>query len=74
MVENSPDNVESSSFEKHNNSLGKSKVLFDVTADDKPLGRIEMILFDEVVPKTTQNFKALAKGICFITSIKNVLF
>ena len=58
-----------SSFDKLNKSLiEKSKVFFDVTADDKPMGRIEMILFDEVVPKTTQNFKALAKGILFITS------
>ena len=47
-----------------------TKVFFDVAADSKPIGRIEMILFDDVVPKTTANFKALAKGnlrvICFI--------
>ena len=40
-----------------------SKVFFDVAADGQPLGRIEMILYDDVVPKTAMNFKALAKGI-----------
>ena len=40
-----------------------SKVFFDVAADNQPLGRIEMVLYDDVVPKTTRNFKALAKGI-----------
>ena len=43
--------------------MSQTKVFFDVAADGKPLGRIEMIMFDDVVPKTTANFKALAKGI-----------
>ncbi|KAK9474685.1 cyclophilin-like domain-containing protein [Dipodascopsis tothii] len=39
-----------------------SKVFFDTTADGKPLGRIVFELYDDVVPKTTANFKALATG------------
>lgn len=38
------------------------KVFFDVTADGKSLGRIEFDLFDDVVPKTTENFYALCTG------------
>ncbi|KAK9263782.1 cyclophilin-like domain-containing protein [Lipomyces tetrasporus] len=38
-----------------------SKVFFDV-ATDKPLGRIAFQLYDDVVPKTTANFKALCTG------------
>ncbi|KAK9367862.1 cyclophilin-like domain-containing protein [Lipomyces kononenkoae] len=38
-----------------------SKVFFDV-ATDKPLGRIVFQLYDDVVPKTTANFKALCTG------------
>ncbi|KAK9324645.1 cyclophilin-like domain-containing protein [Lipomyces orientalis] len=38
-----------------------SKVFFDVTTD-KPLGRIVFQLYDDVVPKTTANFKALCTG------------
>ncbi|KAK9239779.1 cyclophilin-like domain-containing protein [Lipomyces kononenkoae] len=38
-----------------------SKVFFDV-ATDKPLGRIVFELYDDVVPKTTANFKALCTG------------
>lgn len=45
-------------------SSAKTKVFFDVAADGKPLGRIEIVLYEDVVPKTTANFKALAKGSC----------
>ena len=38
------------------------RVFFDVTADDEPLGRIEMILRSDVVPKTAENFRALCTG------------
>merc|ERR1712136_466613 len=41
-----------------------SKVFFDIAADNEPMGRIEVMLFDDVVPKTVKNFKALAKGSC----------
>ncbi|XP_078522905.1 peptidyl-prolyl cis-trans isomerase A-like [Lissotriton helveticus] len=49
------------------------RVFFDVTADGTPLGRIEMELRADVVPKTAENFRALCtmekgfgfKGSCF---------
>ncbi|MFF3419233.1 peptidylprolyl isomerase [Streptomyces sp. NPDC002698] len=37
-------------------------VFFEVTADGAPLGRIEFKLYDDVVPKTAQNFRELATG------------
>ena len=39
-----------------------TKVYFDITIDDVPAGRINFNLFDEVVPKTAENFRALATG------------
>eukprot|EP01104_Vermistella_antarctica_P019606 TRINITY_DN7765_c0_g1_i1.p1 TRINITY_DN7765_c0_g1~~TRINITY_DN7765_c0_g1_i1.p1 ORF type:complete len:205 (-),score=74.30 TRINITY_DN7765_c0_g1_i1:186-761(-) len=39
-----------------------NKVFFDVTVGGKPAGRIVMGLFGEVVPKTVENFRALATG------------
>ncbi|MEW1721227.1 peptidylprolyl isomerase [Streptomyces sp. NPDC093109] len=38
------------------------KVYFDITIDDVPAGRINFNLFDDVVPKTAENFRALATG------------
>lgn len=37
-------------------------VYFDITIADKPAGRITFKLFDDVVPKTAENFRALATG------------
>ncbi|MFF1839052.1 peptidylprolyl isomerase [Streptomyces sp. NPDC058231] len=39
-----------------------TKVFFDITIDDEPAGRIVFNLFDDVVPKTAENFRALATG------------
>ena len=50
-----------------------SKAFFDVAADGQPLGRIEMVLYDDVVPKTAKNFKLLAKGMIFSYVPLNVM-
>ncbi|KAK6522808.1 Multifunctional pyrimidine synthesis protein CAD [Arthrobotrys megalospora] len=39
-----------------------SNVYFDVAANDAPLGRIVFKLYDDVVPRTTKNFRELATG------------
>lgn len=38
------------------------RVYFDIEADGKKLGRIEMELRSDVVPKTAENFRALCTG------------
>ncbi|MER7663744.1 MULTISPECIES: peptidylprolyl isomerase [unclassified Streptomyces] len=38
------------------------KVYFDISINDAPAGRIEFDLFDDVVPRTAENFRALATG------------
>lgn len=39
-----------------------NNVFFDITINDEPAGRIVFKLFDDVVPKTAQNFRELATG------------
>jgi len=41
----------------------RTQIFFNVSADGQPLGQIRMELFDEVVPKTTENFRQLAIGL-----------
>ncbi|TRY78622.1 hypothetical protein TCAL_08617 [Tigriopus californicus] len=41
----------------------RTKVFFDVEINGQYLGRINMELFDEVVPKTTENFRQLVTGV-----------
>ncbi|MGW7053970.1 peptidylprolyl isomerase [Streptomyces sp. NPDC054887] len=38
------------------------KAYFDIKINDEPAGRITFNLFDDVVPKTAENFRALATG------------
>ncbi|CAF0762050.1 unnamed protein product [Adineta steineri] len=44
------------------NDTPRSKVYFDVNVEDKPLGRITFQLYNDVVPKTAENFRALCTG------------
>lgn len=39
-----------------------SQVFFDITINDEPAGRIVFNLFDDVVPRTAENFRQLATG------------
>ncbi|EEP79921.1 peptidyl-prolyl cis-trans isomerase 6 [Uncinocarpus reesii 1704] len=39
-----------------------NKVYFEIQHGDKPLGKIVMGLYGKTVPKTTENFRALATG------------
>ncbi len=45
----------------HDPCMG-SNVFFDITINDESAGRIVFTLFDDVVPKTAQNFRELATG------------
>ena len=39
--------------------MARPRVYFDVAINDKPAGRITLELYDDVVPKTAENFRAL---------------
>ncbi|KAI0143053.1 cyclophilin-like domain-containing protein [Xylariaceae sp. FL1272] len=40
----------------------RSRVFFDITIGDKPAGRVTFELYDDIVPKTADNFRALCTG------------
>merc|ERR1712008_166709 len=39
-----------------------TKVYFDVDVDGSPLGRVEFELYNDIVPRTAENFRALCTG------------
>jgi len=41
---------------------GRTRVFFDVDVDGAPLGRVEFELYNEIVPRTAENFRALCTG------------
>ncbi|RCK65912.1 Peptidyl-prolyl cis-trans isomerase D [Candida viswanathii] len=43
-------------------SANRPKVFFDISRDGKPEGRVVFELYSDVVPKTAENFRALATG------------
>lgn len=43
-------------------AMPRPKVFFDITAADKPVGRVVFELYNDIVPRTTENFRALCTG------------
>ena len=43
-------------------SKSNPRLFFDVSANGEALGRIEMEVYSDVVPKTAENFRALCTG------------
>ena len=42
--------------------MSRPRVFFDITIAGKPTGRIVMELYNDIVPKTAENFRALCTG------------
>ena len=40
----------------------RSRVFFDISIGNKPAGKITFELYDDIVPKTAENFRALCTG------------
>merc|ERR1711970_809190 len=43
-------------------AMATTRVFFDITADGAPVGKVIMELRSDVVPKTSENFRALCTG------------
>ena len=42
--------------------MAGTKCFFDITMDGSPVGRIIFAIYDDIVPKTAENFRALCTG------------
>jgi peptidyl-prolyl isomerase D len=40
----------------------RSRVFFDITIGEQPAGRVTFELYNDIVPKTAENFRALCTG------------
>merc|ERR1712038_2208932 len=40
----------------------RPRVFFDITADGQPMGRIEFELYNDITPRTAENFRQIATG------------
>ena len=73
----SSENALSNNSEEQTHDINLSYVYFDILIDKIPQGRIVIALFDEIVPKTTKNFKELClkkyKGSIFHRVIKGFM-
>ena len=49
-------------FHKSSLAAANPQVFFDMEIGGKAAGRIEFELFEDVVPKTAENFRALCTG------------
>jgi cyclophilin family peptidyl-prolyl cis-trans isomerase len=45
--------------QERDTTVARPNVYFDISIDGQPAGRITMELFDDIVPKTAENFRAL---------------
>jgi len=45
-----------------NEKMSRQRVFFDITIGGKPAGRITMELYNDVTPKTCENFRCLCTG------------
>ena len=44
------------------NTIGRPRVFLDLQRNGEDIGRIEIELFSDVVPRTAENFRALCTG------------
>ncbi|VDK84979.1 unnamed protein product [Litomosoides sigmodontis] len=61
QVKKESDGTDSQSKQKIRKQ-GRPRVFFDITIGGKTSGRIVMELFNDIVPKTTENFRCLCTG------------